>query len=162
MYCSILNKAVEGAGNPAYFKPAHLKEVSQVPIDKPSKEELRHWNEILSKEVPFKEERHASLRDTDGVKLPAQPVRNGGLFWRERIYTNDIKQERKKKQRRETICEACDKAFRGTVRSRFCSYKCKDRLRKRRARLVPPKLPILIEKNICQPASQTSTTTTTT
>lgn len=133
-----------------------------MPIDKPSKEELRHWNEILSKEVPFREERHASLRDTDGVKLPAQPVRNGGLFWRERIYTNDIKQERKRRQTIPRQCHQCRKNFESINHkvANHCSNAC--RMRAYRARKRYGELPILSEKNICQPASQTLTTTTTT
>lgn len=102
-------------------------------MTKPTKAELEHWEEILTGHKPAT--RRRSRRDpqipddftTD--KLPARPVRNGGLL----AYRPA---ERKHRPRVSHASAACGRNFRGTARAKFCSPKCKARLLMRRMRML--------------------------
>ena len=123
-------------------------------VPKPTKEELAYWENILNpgrKPAQPTRNKFQTVLDPDtpdlsGPALPARPSRNGGLLWRERIFTNWGKQERKKRPRVPHVCPTCGLNFEATARAVFCSYRCKDRIRKRRARSVPRNLPIHSEE----------------
>ena len=119
-------------------------------VDKATPAQLTEWETLLEAEGlgnPEKDLNYVTIRDTDGVRIPAQPVREGGLRFRERAATYDAKQDRNRRPRQLIKCEACTKKFEGTRRARFCSYACKNRLRMRRARAVPRNLTALSEEN---------------
>jgi hypothetical protein len=124
-------------------------------VNKASSAQLTEWEALLKSEGlgdPEKDLNYVSLRDTDGVRIPAQPVRDGGCFWRERAQINWGTEHRSrgsvKRPRLSFVCPACGKGFEGTKRARFCSRTCIDRFgkRRRRARVVPPNLRMLSEE----------------
>jgi hypothetical protein len=119
-------------------------------VQKPTTEELAYWENILN---PGRDTINAQPRTFYSHtlpetldKLPAKPVSSGGLLWKERIFVNHKKQDRKRRQRIQHQCP-CGKEFVGTQRGTYCSRRCIDRFgkRRRRSKSVPQKLPISSE-----------------
>jgi endogenous inhibitor of DNA gyrase (YacG/DUF329 family) len=127
-----------------------------MPIPKPTKEQLAFWEEQLN--IPVIEPNPYAVAPNEDdsthynlpIFRPAQPVRNGGMFWRERIYTLH-KHERadRKRQLVSHACGSCGQKFEASKRAAFCSRKCQMRelMRKVRAEAVSAKLDIHSEEN---------------
>jgi predicted nucleic acid-binding Zn ribbon protein len=95
------------------------------------------WEEILESEglqTIEDDPRHVPLEDTHGVRLPAQPVRDGGMFWHSRSDIFHSKQERNRREPVRFLCTECGKPTEDRKGSRFCSEKCQVRARVRRFR----------------------------
>lgn len=103
-----------------------------MPISKPTKEELSYWDEILNPGRDTINARPnlfyaAPLDEATGVKIPAQPVRNGGILWRDRIFIEDKKQARNRRVKHRHICPSCGRKFDGTRRAKYCGTRCRVR-----------------------------------
>lgn len=119
-------------------------------IEKPTTDQLAYWDELLtpgrkSPAKPVTPRFESRLDESTGANVPAQPVRNGGMLWRERVFINDRKQDRKKKPRLAKTCKSCGRGFNGTLRAVYCSTKC--RMRAFRSGTRYAKLPIHSEGN---------------
>jgi hypothetical protein len=112
---------------------------------KPTPAELTEWEARLEAEglapIEKTESHKVPLQDTHGVRIPAQPVREGGLFWHKRVDMFHGQQDRKTRPRQELVCPACGKEFTGTKRARFCGRKCQHRVLVQRSRSVTANLP---------------------
>jgi hypothetical protein len=96
------------------------------------------WEEILESEglqTLEADPRHVQLEDTHGVRIPAQPVRDGGMFWHKRSDIYHGQYERKQTRPVEAKCEGCQTPFKARKGSRFCSRQCQMRVLMRSKRV---------------------------
>lgn len=98
-------------------------------VQKPTPAQLTEWEALLKSEGLGDPEKdcteYVKLRDTDGVRGPAQSICDGGLFWRERSAIYKETQQRKKIPAQVHTCATCEKKFAGTKRAKFCSTRCR-------------------------------------
>src|SRR5579859_2441047 len=106
-------------------------------VEKATPSQLTEWEALLEAEglSPLESDpRSVPLEDTHGVRIPAQPVRDGGMFWHKRSDIFHSKQDRKYREPVRFLCAECGKAVQDRKGSRFCSEKCQVRARVRRFR----------------------------
>lgn len=111
--------------------------MSQIP--KATKQEIQEWDAVLLPGVDTTRVKRVFFEkfvdETTGVKdLPAKGTRNGGVLWRERVKTNWLKQDRKRRIKVSKICPSCHRVFVGRKNAVCCGLRCQWRLRKQRQR----------------------------
>ena len=100
--------------------------MTKIPV--PTQAEIDLWEKKLNMPV-IQVSFLPRVQDGNGVPKPAQPVKNGDLRWRQRIFTYDQAQDRKKRHKTKHVCPACGDAFEATKRAICCSRVCTDQIK---------------------------------